>query len=458
MKKNVLDGTGYFVRAVISPLDGGEPLELHATSIKPWIDTVEIITQRGGAGEINIGIQPPTYRECIEFMDSKWLKIGNTISVKWGYANGMISPWHHGFLMKPALSFNEGAMGFTIKATCTGHASSKKQSKLQWNGPITKKEVLDKLAKIYNIEVLWNGRYDINRSGIEEDTQKKLFEIKDFIAQGSMNDWFFAKKIASECGFKLWINRGVIWNFTEISKAQTTTKSLSAIFRYYAQLDVENNVYPLLSFESDSSVLFIPSRGVEATNLGPDGDKEKGGKKEIVDASNTKRQSYSSVAFPWLFPDEDIRSKVKGEKKKPNVLTKGGHRKRIVLPSREKNFPSAVQSAEKIDAEKAGAQATCEVFDLPFLMPGDFVSIEGVGRYFSVTYQVEEITRTFSEGPMASLKLQSSGIGDMYIEKGQKKAKNVKIPKKKKGEVSDFLSDYSSAEEFVEAEEVDINT
>ena len=362
-------------------------------------------------------------------LDSDIVKIGNVIGVKWGYSrsNSLTSPWYYGQMYKPSASFEEAGLTFSLNAQSAGFMGARKQTGFIWGGKkgddkkVSIKDVVEAIARKYKMKLVINGGKKLS------DAAERGFNNKqDVIFQRSIDDFNFIRLICRNIGLRVSITGTNVLNILDPRSLSNAGKPLYTL-RYFGQLDIENNVYPLLSFSSDSDVMFLPDTSAEGTVFGPDSDKSKSGKKVFVNAENSERVGYSSEYTPSFFANNEVQmDNIYGSFK---VGVPGGKGRRIVSPSRDENAKEKIEGAEALDAEKAAAKATCEIFDIPSMVPEEIVRIQGVGRFFSVNYKVWEVSRNFSSGGFIdTLTLQSSGI-DAYIDLLKKKSKKYIVDK-----------------------------
>lgn len=443
---SIFDFKGGYIKVMVYSVDGNsknnsgnffqdaigsfKSYDLSANSWKPFVDSVVINEKPGGSSEITVSITPPTYKEALDMLDSDIVKIGNIIAVKWGYSrtNALTSPWYYGQMYKPSASFEEGGLSFSLNAQSAGFMGARKQTGFVWGGKkgddkkISIKEVVEIIAKKYKMKLVVNGGKKMSNAA-----ERAFNNKQDVIFQRSIDDFNFIRLICRNIGLRVSITGTNVLNILDPRSLSDAGKPLYTL-RYFGQLDIENNVYPLLSFSSDSDVMFLPDTSTEGTIFKPDDKKSESGKKVFVNSENSERVGYSSKYVPNLFTDNDVQmDNIYGSFK---VGVPGGRGRRVVLPSRDENVKEKIEGTEVLDAEKAAAKATCEIFDIPSMIPEEIVRVQGVGRFFSVNYKVWDVSRNFSSGGFIdTLTLQSSGI-DAYIDLLKKKSKKYIVDKK----------------------------
>lgn len=438
---SVFDFKGGFIKILVYVLDkesslkggpedyfqGQRCYDLSASSLRPYVSGVTINEKPGGSNEITVDISPPTYKEGLYLLDSDLVKIGNIVCIKWGYSrtNALASPWYSGQMYKPSVSFEDAGLSFSLNAQSAGYLGARNQTGFEYKDTSIKEIVFEKADK-YKVKLNVNNDNDLSVGANRAFTRKQKT-----IFQRSMDDLTFIRLLCKNIGLRVSLTGTNTLNILDPRALGGKAARPFYTFRYFGQLDIENNVYPMLSFNSDSDVMFLPDTSTEGTVFGPDDSKEDAGKFIKVGAKNSERYVYSTVYAPDIMPDIDIDMDIPSASYKVGIAN--GHSRRIVKPSRDENAEESIKGQEAIDAESAGAKATCEIYDLPMLLPEEIVKVEGVGRFFSVNYQVREISRSLNDGGwIDTLTLQSSGLA-AYIDMLKRKSANTRVENTVKG-------------------------
>lgn len=379
----------------------------------PYASNLTVNEHYSGLGQYSIVLTPPTYEEALRLLTSPWLTIGNTMSIRWGYSKhpSHISPWCHGMMLKPDISFGDD-FSITIKASSFGWAASKVQSGKVWGGvhktspQISKKDVIEKLIKNYDFQL-------VVKMGTNADTEYKRKGIS--INQGGLNDWMFIKKLAADCGCRCFITNGNIVNIIDVTEVDNV---IPFTFVYRGAFDLEKNIFPLESFDSDSTALFLPTTAVAGRFMHPNDKRNKLFKKIEANESTSKVPAISDkkVVSPNM-----KGPKIKGPDGKTIAHTiapdeKGAPQYMPISPGWEpRTVPQQLQNAFNMKtAESHGISATANAPDVPSLLCGDIVTIKGVGDYFSCPYTVFKIDRSIGkEFAKMALDLRPKGISGL---------------------------------------------
>jgi hypothetical protein len=388
-------------KLVLSPKRGADQKAAHL----PWFQQLTVKETISGFSEISVSVTPPTYQEALEFLESPWLLIGNTISVKFGYSSHQahISPWHHGFMLQPDISFGDD-FAITIKAQSFGWHPSRMQTRAVWStsDKLAKKGgisntplmIIYKISQRYNFELNWNDNQPFSF-----ETEDALNETGLAIQQGGLNDWMFLKMLCAKAGCRFFITKGNVMNVMDAGQARDPKTTLE----YRGQMDLLNNVFPIWSFDSETQALFLPRRQFDAKYFGPDSKKGTRVKTTTADATTTTTNNISGQnAAARAKKGPSIRSP-DGKKTLPTpneaAVDAGGG---MVVPvfrrrSFRKQFKINLDNSYKWNAENHGVEAKASGPSVPSLLPEDLVKVRGVGKYYSVNYRVHEVIHTYGE-------------------------------------------------------------
>jgi len=372
----------------------------------PYFSQLVVKETINGFNEIQVQLTPPRYEDALKLLESPWLRIGNTMSVRWGYTRHVahVTPWHHSFMLKPDIAFAD-EFSITVKGTSFGYLPARMTSEGTWSetnlpkGVKTRQtnrlDVIETIAKRYNFIMNLNFQ-KIDKKKAKPYSPEVLDMLTDVVSihQTGLNDLMFMKKLAAECGCRLYITRGNVLNLIEASYATDPDYTLA----YRGQIDPANDVYPIDSFDSDSTPLFLPHSGIDATLLNPNSPKSKLAKKWSANEQTTKQTAYSGEQV--MNPDAQS-PKMQGPDgqylpQKPKAYPDGSPSYVPVTPGKEETERRIknIFRVKDSNAETHGISAKCTGPDLPLLLPESMVKLRGVGKYFSVVYRVYEITHT----------------------------------------------------------------
>ena len=415
-----------FVVVNITTIDGGESATFSAVKTPgisehlPYFSRAQIEENISTHGNVEIALTPPTYQEAIELLNSKWLTIGNTIGVRWGYTShaSHSSPWHYGMLVQPDITFGD-EFGISIKAVSFGWVPTRITGKNAWNlgeiqpgtkpietGGMSRLDVILAIAKRYNFEVNINDGSKEDDYGLSEDALNELVLNKRATIMQTANDFVFMKHLAIQSSCRFFITRGNRINVMDKSQARDQT----ATFVYRGPFDLMKNEFPIESFDSETTAMFLPTSGVATHFLSPYAKGSDLSKKWNANELTSPTQAISGPQVQKDGVEGTIRRGPDGENiprmRKPDetdgspqyipVILRGkpGEKGNKVL---ERQLESVKGSIFRQKADDQGVSATVVGPALPGLLPEDVVGVRGVGRYHSVAYRTHKIVTTVGE-------------------------------------------------------------
>jgi len=368
----------------------------------PYFHALTIKETISGFNEVSVQLQPPEYGLALELLESEWLTIGNTLSVKWGYTSDPRhwSPWFHTIMMKPDIGFSD-EFSVTLKGVGFGWQMGRVTSGFQWSRKDggtparTREQIIQEIVvKKHNFKLLWNHKPSLPQGQFAPEVLDLLLEV-DNVNQGYLNDFVFVKKIAAECGCRAFITKGDTFNIVD---ARLAKKDVDFTLVYRGQIDLGNNVFPIDSFDSDSTPLFIPRTGIASKFLNPDSPRAKKQKKLEANEANVRSATYNAkyetTANPQSPTVKGPDGKTLPAMKKPDEK---GVNSYLPVPPRQSQVASRfknIWALKGADASSHGISAKCSGPAIPAILPEAMVTVKGVGKYFSVPYRVYEVLTT----------------------------------------------------------------
>lgn len=379
----------------------------------PFFSNMTVKEDISTHGEINVTLTPHSYQDALDLLKSPWMKIGNTVGVRWGYTRhkSHSSAWHYGMLLQPDISFGD-QFSVTVKASSFGFLASRGTTGRVWSSKVaqggakfTPFEVIKAIAKRYDFEINLNDGETLSR-----DPKFLLLDKKDTIIQ-TANDYMFMKHLAIWSGCRLFITRGNTINIIDRKKARKPEHT----FIYRGPFDLEKNIFPIDTFDSETTAMFLPTRGVAQDYLSPYAKGSTLAQKWNANAETAPSAAYSGGQVPK--PDPQV-----GKVSPPNANAK----KKDKIPSVSK-FDPATGAPEYLPvvlrdepgkgktkalsnelkavangifrqrADYHGVTATVSGPDVPALLPEDMIQMKGVGEYYSVPYRLHAILHTIGE-------------------------------------------------------------
>lgn len=385
-------------------------------TIIPYLDNIEIGLKRGASTDLKINLSP-TYDQALELMskDSPWIRIGNTLALRWGYADvpGAISDWYYGYMTMPEPSFGE-EITLSVSAKTLMWNAERVERVRNWckDGPKSFRFLAGEIAKRYGCDAFFANK----RPGSTTEIDR---EVENFF-QGGMTDLQFLVLEAEKLGLRFTIQNGKIY-FVDANDP-VKDWAYSAIFKMYQKFDVKKNEFPLLSFSPESmGTMFIQNfQGFSVMAFGPNSDPKK--EPEKVNSTDAESKSCSSENTVGPQTAEVKAAGLKDADKKPlnakaSVAVSeddGEAGRHFCLPTdgteSKDMLKNQVDSLREICASDQGLIVNFSSIAIPNLFPSQIVNIEGVGDYFSTSYMLNEVNIRVDQSG-ASMDLVAFGRG-----------------------------------------------
>jgi len=408
-----------FVDGKIANPATGKMIELKVIGeeVLPYLQSIEIELGYGANTNISMVLAPP-YDKALELIsvDNEWLRLGNTLGLRWGYADtpGAITDWYYGFMQMPQVSFGED-ITISVNATTLAWNADRVGRLRDWctTEPRSFKDVADEIAKKYGLVAKFGDLSDSATKGVEEKVESMV--------QGGRTDLNFLLMEAERFGLRM-IARNQYLYFVSASKPVPGKPDVNATFQMYGMTDIPNAIFPMNSFEPESmGAMFIKNmQGVNALTYGPNDDPAVKKDPVVVTDATSKEKGFTAKTTVANPPTADGKtSKILDAaltakaivKVDPN-MDEGGRMFTLPLNGAESGdfIESVVSGVNEASADDHGISLSFSSIAVPNLFPGMFVRLEGVGDYFSGTYMLKSVNISI-DGSGAEMSCEAFGRG-----------------------------------------------
>jgi phage protein D len=377
----------------------------------PYVSSVSLRQARNVNQEMSVTFSPP-YEKALKMVakDSEWLRLGNTLGIRWGYADmGMVTDWFYGFMTQPQISF-DAEISVTVEATTLAWNTDRVERIRDWasvDEPKSLKTIAETIAARYGLDVEFNFNVPLVEASFNEE--------RSSFVQGGRTDLQFLMMEAERVGARLVsLNQKLI--FVDASGPTSGEDKVSATFVMFGDISLDSNRLPLKSFSPNSmGALFLSNfQGVNALPYGPNSDPEEEVARVTAANDDTDPRAFDTggnaftsedtVAIPPKDdgnPPQGIEGvNVKSTIKVDRDSDEGGRNTCLPLDGQEtEDFIKAQLAAiSESNAGDHGVSASCSSIAIPNLLPGMYVKVLGVGDYFSGTYMIKELETEISGG------------------------------------------------------------
>lgn len=352
----------------------------------PVIQSVEIEINSGFNGKFSISIAAP-YDLGLELLDSELFSIGNRVEVQVGYPRiGLMTPWFGGTQAKPSISLNaDNGLTATLNVEGGAFASTRNAGSVAYSDM----SYLDIISEIARQEY---NNWEIDAPG-QRGENDPLHMTRSSVSQGGRSDWGFIHHLVRQAECDMYprpLEDGsmqlVIRRRQDVLGSQP---QLMLVCR--SQVDFINR-FPLLSFETDSPLVWLP-RGFSGARTS-DIDRDSGETR-----SQSATQQTRARAGVTRTGDGDVvpgSQQIDGQTASLQADDEG----RFVPSS--SGDPSRTQEQvvnQEVDEAAAAGTFVADVttIGMPTIYPETVVRVIGVGM-FSGNYVVAGVTHSVSDG------------------------------------------------------------
>jgi len=372
----------------------------------------------------------PPYREAIAFLDSPLIEWGRSVlEVQFGYTGGapdgpILSHPLSGVLLKPEVNLGDQPT-ITLHAQGIGGFSATRQEGNRTFSRRTRREIIEELAKGPNATMKRNLKIDFSAFGqrardfdafggliFDEDGQdaddvagRLLLDEKISYAQGGLTDWMAIWMLVRQSQCWMSLVGDTLHIFPRNSALSAEPKYALRLFDYpRGQLGPRAGCFPILSVSSPTSAVYLPGAlwGVTARGVSS---------KEREPVAVTTTEENAKLARTGK---KAIGPKGDAGNPEPNKDTGDGLAQLTgVDPMGPKVLAEQQAAYAEFHQDAMGVKLEAETMLIPDLIPGEVVSVSGVGQRLEGNYAILKATYTV---PAFTMKLELiSNVGEIGV-------------------------------------------
>lgn len=375
----------------------------NAGGVAPFLQEMTIEMGMGLNASVSIVLTPPLL-DAIALLNSALCEKGAELSVNWGYVDGsnMYGMGRDGWLKvmatQPTVSFG---MDTTIVLNGVGYgfAIGRESTDKVWEN-VSPEEVIGEIADKYKlgVNIVFNAALQTKWKSVP---------------QQGFSDLLFMRFLGMECGCEVWI-QGEVINVAPLMKLldkppPRTLVYLAGADKKTIRGDIGNGVYPMLTFDVQTTSLWLPgsSRGIVAGDIDPktklDWDLKADVSKTATTLGDVQPNTPKQVAA-GTGPD--------GKPVPPSdhvpVSTEAAGK---IVPGQARNDNvGAVHQGEVDRSALYNLEASCDCLGIPFALPGEIVKVRTGVKRFDGAYIVWKVTHVIGvSGYVTKFELKRSG-------------------------------------------------
>lgn len=383
----------------------------------PWVQECTVEIDLGNVPKMSVQLTP-TFREGMAFLDSDEFQWGqSTLEIQFGYAgaNPVLSLPFSGIMLKPDVQIGAD-ITITLNAQGTGGFSAFRQ-----HGGRTNQEGEKRIQLMKRIA---GGPTGTRNLVIDDNDARNDLEVSSLLneeiqyAQGNKTDWLALWELANgarcdmvQAGKDSQGKNKLVLVSRRRATSETTPKRAFRLYdlndgRINAQTSVGEGTqgeYPILSFSSPTMAVFIPD-GVRGHLMREVSASDRSVTTETV--GNETEQVARTGANGAQAPPEDDNAL-------PGTNADGDGMDQTPGDPEDNQARRAVQ-AEYERFSNMGVEIEIETLGVPDLIPGELISVFGVGeRFSSQNYAVKRLVHTIGSGGFSTTISAISNIGQL---------------------------------------------
>lgn len=387
MAEGNLIGLGVVIKVVIETMGGDEvvlwnqiddnPLEAPLKDL-PVVSSVEINVLRNRWASFTVNLDM-TFDQGLAFINSSLVAPGNLVSVQLWYPDvDAKTPIYYGLSLMPSASISPDGITVELMVAGPSRTSANRSVVRQWPAGTAVGTVLSDIAKNYfQKQIKWRP----------DDLGGKMLQAKldNPIEQVFRSDWYFFLNLCRMYNLDAWEEEdkgNVVIVVSDLQSLKWKQPEKKFVMR--GNVNPQEGVYPLLTFEPQGSWLFMAAsgRGVLGRDINPD-DKTTPDKKLIDnrDPANTEGLAGIPVAGGGdaVFGGKPEKKKAysKGAIPEPGYDDDGNMvGKHVAVSSRDQFGEKKKESlAREGAAENATLISQCSSVGIAALNPGEVIEV-----------------------------------------------------------------------------------
>jgi len=352
----------------------------------PFGTELEVDVGLGMNPRISLSLQAP-YREGISMMQSTLFASGNVLKVRFGYtAIGWQSPLYAGVIKLPSVNIGQDGLQATIETEAAGAMAMSRETSYDWHG--TRWYVLNVIASMFGWMLL-----------IEDSDIDGLSDEEISIEAGMTDYWMLLKATLSGTTYEFF--------FGSCADGQPTLNIFDRKNRRQSQpdrtfvlmgaVDKAKNTYPILELTCETNTMWSRFSAMKfvTTTMKDDGTVEEievTPEEVMADEKPLSSGSIERGIEEAIEPESGLKVDFELDEE----YGEAGFIEPSV-PGRHSMNPAGYVKSLFGKWMADGVRTTVQSIGIPVAMPGEIVSVNGVGPYGGL-YGVHRCTHTLGGG------------------------------------------------------------
>lgn len=374
---------------------------------RPYLQEVSVKLNLGGMPVITAKLTP-TYEQAIEYLNTTLSNWGDSLfEVVMGYATGgtrggaVLGPAYTGLLLQPDIQIGTD-ISVTLNAQGAGNFSLTTAGSTETLTG-TREQIINQLLRGPNTANPSRMRLDLTevRRTQDEDVQRAFFTDQLSLPLGGRTAWQHVSSLIWETRCWMYIDGDFVRVYPRSFAFTQEPKYFLAAFRFgtAGEIGPASQVFPILSASSPTMGAYLPAGLTAVAIPGTNPRTREATGQQFNERNSAGPRSQDGTARP----DAGSRAMGPGQNNGQGAVANGVQ----VMPveAAETTASTQVQAARaewEAQGSSVGIRLELETLGIPDLVPGDVVTVQGLGIRVDGNYATMEVTHTASPSGMTT--------------------------------------------------------
>ncbi len=374
---------------------------------RPYLQEVSVKLNLGGMPVITARLTP-TYEQGIEYLNtslSDWSQ--SLLEVVMGYATGgtgggaVLGPAYAGLLLKPEIQIGTD-ISVTLNAQGAGNFSLTSAGSTETLTG-TREQIINQLLRGPSTANPSRMRLDLTevRRSEDQDVQRAFFTDQLSLPLGGRTAWQHVSSLIWETRCWMYVDGDFVRVYPRSFAFTQPPKYFLAAFRFgtAGELGPAAQVFPILSASSPTMGAYLPAGLTALATPGTNPRSREASGTQFNERNAAGARTQDGIARP----DTGARGMSPGQNNGQGAVANGVQ----VMPveAAETTASTQAQAARaewEAQGSSVGIRLELETLGIPDLVPGDVVTVQGLGIRVDGNYATMEVTHTASASGMTT--------------------------------------------------------
>lgn len=374
---------------------------------RPYLQEVSVKLNLGGMPVITARLTP-TYEQGIEYLNtslSDWSQ--SLLEVVMGYATGgtgggsVLGPAYAGLLLKPEIQIGSD-ISVTLNAQGAGNFSLTSAGSTETLAG-TREQIINLLLRGPSAVNPSRMRLDLTevRRSEDPDVQRAFFTDQLSLPLGGRTAWQHVSSLIWETRCWMYVDGDVVRVYPRSFAFTQPPKYFLAAFRFgtAGELGPAAQVFPILSASSPTMGAYLPAGVTALATPGTNPRTREASGTQFNERNAPGARTQDGIARP----NTGARGMSPGQNNGQGAVANGVQVMPVEAAETTADTQAAAARAEwEAQGSSVGIRLELETLGIPDLVPGDVVTVQGLGIRVDGNYATMEVTHTASTSGMTT--------------------------------------------------------